>query len=199
MNSKLQEIIQSTQGGQFIAIDGYTNKHGEVSKYQVHADASYKSVHERSIKKLDELEQDKTLVIDIKRHAWFDDAGTEYIRKAKNRVQKPVVEKIVASDPDLITAIGQVRQSILAPKKEGADFVGSNSAFEIDNECYLHNVLIESKKVVVPGTYPISCKSRISALVDWVKKQLPIGQYRTFKLNSTNCQSISANGEVFVF
>lgn len=200
MNKQLREIIQESRGGQFITINGYKNQYGEVSNQLVHADANYESVHERSIKKLDELEADKTLVIDITRNIWFDTTnGNEHTREAKGRVRKELTESVKAGDGDLQIAFDKVRQSILAPKKEGAEYVGSNSAFQLEDECYLHNVLIEKKEVIVPGNYPITCKSRVSALVDWIKKQLPIGQYRTFKLNSTNCQSISASGEFFTF
>jgi hypothetical protein len=199
MNQKLREIIQSTQGGQFITINGYVNKYGEVTNQQVHADANYESVHERSIKKLDALEADTGLVVDIKRNAWFDSAGVEHTREAKGRVRKELQESVKAGDVDLKIAFDKVRQSILAPKKDAGEYVGSNSAFQIEDECYLHNVLVENKEVIKPGVYPITCKSKVSALVDWVKDQLPIGQYRTYKLNSTNCQSISASGELFVF
>jgi len=199
MNQKLREIIQSTQGGQFITINGYVNRYGEVTNQQVHADANYESVHERSIKKLDELEADKNLVANITRHAWFDSAGIEYTRQATGRVRKELKEIVKAGETDLLVAFGKVRQSILAPKKDGGEYVGSNSAFQIEDECYLHNVLVENKDIIKPGTYPITCQGKIPALVDWVKSQLPIGQYRTYKLNSTNCQSISASGELFVF
>ena len=199
MNKTLRQIIQSSQAGQFITIKGYTNRYGEVSNQLVHADANYESVHERSIKKLDELEADKTLIINIKRNAWFDSNGVEHTREAKGRVRKELVEVVQSGDADLKDAFDKVRQSILNPKKEGADYQGSNSAFQLESECYLHNVLVEKKEVIVPGNYPVTCKSRVSALVDWVKGQLPIGQYRTFKLNSTNCQSISASGELFEF
>lgn len=199
MNKQLREIIQGSRSGQFITINGYKNSHRELSNQLVHADANYDSVHERSIKKLNELEADKNLVINITRNAWFDSAGNEHTRKAGDRVRKEVKEIVKAGDTDLIIAFEKVRQGILAPKREGAEYVGSNSAFQLDDECYLSNVLIEKKEVITPGVYPVTCQSKVSALVDWIKQKLPIGQYRTFKLNSTNCESVSASGKLFTF
>ena len=199
MNQKLQEMIQSSQGGNFITVNGYKNKNDEVSNYLVHADANYESVHQRSLKKLDELEADKKLVINITRNAWFDDTGTEHIRTAKGRTRKVVTSVVQSGEANLIIAIDKVRKGIVAPTNKGPEYVGSNSAFQKEDECYLHNVLVEKKDVITPGNYPITCKSEVSALVDWIKKQLPIGDYRTFKLNSTNCQSVSASGELFEF
>ncbi len=199
MNRKLREIIQSAEGGQFIIINGYKNKEGEISNYLVHANANYDSVHDRSIKKLDELASYKKLSFEIKRYAWFDNNGVEYTRQASGRTRKELKEIIKAGDPILIEALEKVSQSILAPKKEGADYIGSNSAFQLEDECYLHNVLVEKKDVITPIEYPITCKAKLSAVVDWIKQQLPISKYRTFKLNGTNCQSLSASGEIFKF
>lgn len=199
MKKQLREIIQGSASGQFITINGYTNRYGEVSNQIVHADANYDSVHKRSLAVLDGMEADKQLMVQITRNAWFDPAGTEYTRKANGRVRKELKEVVRAGDVDLLTAFDKVRQSITNPKQKGADFVGSNSAFQIEKECYLHNVLVEKKDIITQGDYPITCQGKVSALVDWVKKQLPLGKYRTFKLNETNCHSVSASGDVFVF
>jgi len=198
MNQKLREIIQSSQGGHYITVVGYTNRYGEVSTQQVHADANYSSVHERSIKKLDELEKD-THNIKITRNAWFDAAGVEYTRKAGGRERKEVKDVITHSDVDRKTAFDKVRDGILNPKKTGPEYVGSNSAFQLEDECYLRNVLIASKTILKEGVYPITCQNRVNAIADWIRKQLPIGEYRQFKLNSTSCQSVSASGKQFVF
>ena len=199
MEKKLQEIIQQTNAGQFIWINEYQNKYGEVSNYLVHADANYESVHKRSLKKLEELRKDKDLVIDITRYAWVDSDGNEHTRKANGRTQKKIEEQIKQGDVDLIAAFDKVENSIKNPREVTTEYIGSNSAFELNGECYLRNVLIEKKDVIKKGDYPISCQARINAICDWIKSQLPIGQYRQFTLSSTNCKSLSASGEAFIF
>ena len=196
--NQLENIIQQAYSGQFISINGYKNTYGEVSNYLVHADANYSKVHERSLAKLNEIKSSVTTV-DIVRYAWFDPDGTEHNRKAGGRVQRKINETVKSNDPDLIEAFNKVEQSILNPREVTNNFEGSNSSFELNGEVYLRNVLIESKKVLTEGKYPVSCQSRVSALVDWIKGQLPMSKYRTFKLASTNCESLSASGESFIF
>lgn len=202
MNQKLQEIVQAAYAGQFIRIHGYVNQYGEVSDYLVHADANYGSVHTRSEKELQVIRGDVSRVWDVTRFVWIDATGKEHTREAKGRT-KVKRHQVVPNDevgvPELKEAYEKVLKSITAPREITNDFTGSNSAYELDGEAYLRNVLVERKDVIREGEYPESCQSLVSALVDLIKRELPISKYRTFKLGATTCQSLSASGEIFTF
>lgn len=199
--SRLSEIIQSACPGQYMTINGYANKYGEVSDYLVHADANYESVHTRSLAKLQELYKDKSLKINIIRHVWVDTDGNEHTRKAAGRVLTKKDEVVSMGDPDLEDAFAMLEKQITNPKEIESRFRGSNSAFELDAQdvVFMRNVLVEKKEVLTAGNYPVECTGRRVALQDSLRKMLPIGQYRTFKLDHTNCKSLSAGGEEFVF
>ena len=191
----LIEAANALKRGMFVHIHGYVNEHGEKQNVTLHADASYDSVHARSLAKLDSLVANPDFNVEITWNFWQDNQGKRYNREAKGRTR--VVgfkETVSASDPDLQEAVEKIRNSILTPKEVKTGFEKiAPSTFDNENtgKTYFRNVLIHHKEIVEKGTYPIKCSLRVNVIKDTIEKLLPIGQYRCYVLEANEIVTIT--------
>jgi len=200
------EIMNGLKSGMFVHIRGYVNEHGEKQNVTIHVDASYERTHVRSMEKLAEIEKDETVNLTITRHAWVDEAGTEYTRKAKGRTLKAFTDIVNAKDPDWAQAIDKVRKGLEDPKAIVDNFEKvATSTYDNANtgRVYLRNVLVHSKTVVplvidgqtIAPLYPVTCSAKVNAIANAVRKMLPVGQYRTYIVDDKPVE-IQVNGQM---
>jgi len=186
---------EALKSGMFVHIHGYTNRYGEQSHVTVHADASYDSVHARSLTKLNELAATPDLTVEIVRNFYLDEAGKQYTRTAKGRsFVAGTKETVACQDPDFQEAIAKLRESITNPKAIANNY-DKAAPGTFDNtktgKTYFRNVLVSSKQIIVAGKYPDTCSARVNLIRDALQKMLPIGKYRTYTLDESKFDYIS--------
>lgn len=177
--------------GNFVHIHGYINAEGEKSHVTVHADASYDSVHERSLKKLNEIAADPNLTLPIVWNFYTDPSGMKHQRDKKGSGRVATIgfhETVLPSDPDFQEAVAKLRQSITNPREAKQEFdKQAKSTYENVNtgKTYFRNVLIHSKVVEIAGKYPETFSLRVNVIKNAIEKMLPMSQYRCYVLDSS--------------
>ncbi len=188
----LVEAANGLQRGMFVHIHGYVNNNGEKSNVTFHAGANYERVHDKSLKKLNEIAENPDFKLDICWNFWQAEDGTRHKKnKQGSRTQVNNFKEIVtASDPDFQQAIAELRKSITDPTKKSDENIKRHATSVVENtetkKMYFNNVLVHSKEVVIKGTYEPKYSARVVVIKEAIQKLLPIGQYRTYIIDTDN-------------
>jgi len=196
----LAGIINDTKHGGFMTVHALVPKtgYGEISDYTFCKGISYENAVKTSLKILAKLENDPTFSIRVTRGTWQDGQGNESPTGKKSKafpVPVTVSQTYMAGDAATKEAFAKIRKSLEAPAAPTKEYVSlGNGIYKDENDTlFLRDLRLVSKRVIQHGTYPFSASGEIVALADAIKKVMPVGNYRQFRLDQ-DYDSISMGG-----
>jgi hypothetical protein len=137
---------------------------------------------------LEKIESDPDFTITVKRGAWCDANGNESPSGKRNKAHqnyKTLTETYKKGDGVLTEALEAIRKSLTKPAESYAEYTKIGNGVYVDDKGAIHirDLRKVSKKVIVKGDYPQKATSARVAIQDAIKKDMPIGNYRQFRLD----------------
>ena len=179
-------LIANAKHGGFMAVSGFRPKtgYGEVQNAVFCKGINYGNAVTASLAKLVEVESDSAFQITVTRGVWKNAAGA-LGRKSKEYGTSGTVTKTYGmKDAALLAALAKVRQSLVAPAPSTKVYnVLGNGVHEADGIIYLRDLRSVSKTVIVHGDYPFSASGEETAIADALRRDMPVGKYREFRLD----------------
>jgi hypothetical protein len=187
----LVRIVSDAKHGGFMRINGFRSKggHGEVQDTTYCKGINYGEAVKRSLAMLDEIEKDESYKLTITRGTWKDTDGVENPTGRKSKVyssSKTVTETYHKSSSELTEALGKVRASLTAPARPAKEYekLGNGVYQDEAGTVFIRDLRLVKKSVVVAGDYPFKASKAVSSLVASIKKNMPVGKYRMFRLDA---------------
>jgi len=159
----------TAHGTSFIGVDYTSKESGEVSRMVILIGASYKSVVERSLAQLEEVEVKTVLEIQAK---------AELVASFKNTLTN--MEKGLEND-------AYTKKGMYVSICKGIKVLEHDESFEVCG-------LVMSKKVLVEGTHKVVNSRPLTIIKNNLKKDLPISKYRTLALDLGHLEAIRIGG-----
>jgi len=195
------KMVSDAPKGGIIHVKAYESKggHGEVADYFYLKGVSYAKMKERSLIKLEEIEQNENFSIKVTRGVWTDKNGVNHTRKAKDRSFRTISETYRSGDEALTEAIASIRNSILNPRKSSVDYSKEgNGVYSMESGAlFIRDCQLLHKVIKREGDYPIKATGAKVAIQNAIKKNLPIGKYRQVKLDG-RFDYISVGGQILM-
>jgi hypothetical protein len=187
----LVSIINDSVNGGFMRIEGFQSKggHGEIQNTTYCKGANYANTIKNSLKLLDAIEADADYTVTVKRGVWKDASGIANPTGRKSKVygtSDTVVEEYKHGDAEMIEALAKIRKSLTAPERPTTDYkkLGDGVYQSDDGTLYVRDLRLVKKEVAVKGDYPFKAGKAVTALADKIKRGMPIGNYRMFRLDA---------------
>jgi len=197
---KLADVINDSKHGGFMRVHALQTKtgHGEISDYTFCKGISYENAVKTSLKILEKLEADPTFNVRVVRGTYQNDAGIENPtgRKSKDFPLAVTVSKTyMQGDSALKDAFTSIRKSLTAPEKPTKEYtkVGNGVYEDETGNMFFRDLRLVSKRVIQHGSYPFSSSGEVVAIADAIKRVMPVGNYRMFRLDA-DYDSISMGG-----
>lgn len=125
--------------------------------------------------------------ITVTRGVWKNAAGafSPTGRKSKEYGTSGTVTKTYTkADAALLSALAKVLQGLVAPAPASKEYAKlGNGVYEADGIIYLRDLRSVSKTVIVHGDYPFSASGEETAIADALRRDMPVGKYREFRLD----------------
>ena len=184
----LVEAFNNAPAGGFISIVGYESATGEGEKanYVLQLGVNYENIVKLSIEKLKNIIEGKDIKsVHVKCQTWKNLDGTFTNRKAKDRTLVTYEQDYDWNSFPFQDACKTILNGLENPKKVETPFAKeATGLYSIDGDAlYIRECLVINKQVVQYGTRPVSATEPFIALKNEIKEQLPVGNYRTFKLS----------------
>ncbi len=194
---KLLETFNSNPGGAFISILGYESigGEGERADYQLQSGVNYDKVKKMSIDKLQAMIAGLVPSVHVKCNTWKDDVTGEMTNRKKEGRTLITFEQTYKWDSlEFQAAARELLDQLQNPKKVDSPFTKeAKGLYSIEGQVlYIRECLVMNKKVHTHGQRPVSATTPEMALKNEIKDQLPISNYRQFKLDG-RFDSISVN------
>ena len=198
--SILASVINDTKHGGFMTVHALQTKtgHGEISDFTFCKGISYANALATSLKILARLENDPTFSIRVTRGTWQNDIGHESPtgRKSKD-FPRPVTvsQTYMVGDTALSDAFASIFKTLTAPAAPTKEYtkVGNGVYQDEQGAMFFRDLRLVSKRIIQHGDYPFSASGEIVAIADAIKRIMPIGNYRQFRLDA-DYDSISMGG-----
>lgn len=191
----LVNIINDAKHGGFMRIHGFESKtgHGEVQDATYCKGISYPNAVAKSLDMLCAIEADPKHIVTVTRGVWVDSDGKESPSGRKNKGKgfvhaKTVTETYDMESPVMVEAIAKIRKSLTAPERPSKDYKKLGNGVYEDEETgtlYVRDLRLVSKHIVVHGDYPFKAGKAVTAVADAIKREMPIGKYRMFRMDAT--------------
>lgn len=204
----LVSIIGDAKHGGFMRIHGFKSKtgHGEVQDTTYCKGITYPNAVKKSLEMLEVIEADKTFTITVTRGVWESENGEVSLSGRKNKafsIEGTRTETYNMESPSydndsivLQEAIAKVRKSLTDPQRPVKEYKSlANGVYE-DEETgtlYIRDLRLVKKTIIVHGDYPHKAGSEVVAVADAIKRSMPIGNYRMFRLDA-DYESITLGG-----
>lgn len=204
----LVSIIGDAKHGGFMRIHGFKSKtgHGEVQDTTYCKGITYPNAVKKSLEMLEVIEADKTFTITVTRGVWESENGEVSLSGRKNKafsIEGTRTETYNMESPSydndsivLQEAIAKVRKSLTDPQRPVKEYKSlANGVYE-DEETgtlYVRDLRLVKKTIIVHGDYPHKAGSEVVAVADAIKRSMPIGNYRMFRLDA-DYESITLGG-----
>ena len=196
----LVNIINDSQKGGFMRIINFESKggFGEVQDTTYCKGANYENTKKNSLKMLDEIESNKAFSVTVTRGVWKDENGNINPTGRKSKVfskSATVTETYNTGDAELTDALASIRKSLTAPERPTKDYekLGDGVYQSEDGTLYVRDLRLVKKTVKVKGDYPFKASKAVTAIADKIKRDMPIGNYRMFRLDA-NYDRIALGG-----
>jgi len=186
------QIMSDAKHGGFMRVEGFKSKggHGEIQNTTYCKGINYAEAVKRSLAMLEEIANNKDYLVKVTRGRWINELKEESPsgRKSKKfNIADTVTEIYGMGCPLLHEAIAKVRQSLTAPARPSKEYKKLGNGVYEDEETgtlYLKDLRVVNKTIVVEGDYPFKAGKAITALANAVKKDMPVGKYRMFRLDA---------------
>jgi hypothetical protein len=187
----LVALVDTAQHGGFIRIHGFKAKygHGEVQDTTYCKGISYPNAVEKSLAILDGIRKNGNYSITVTRGVWNDAEGNANPTNRKSKAYcnaATKTETYEAGHPVLNDAIAKLYKSLVAPEKPTKEYVSlGNGIYEDEGKTlYIRDLRLVKKTIVVHGDYPHKAQGEVNAVADAIKRDMPVGMYRMFRLDS---------------
>lgn len=199
-------LIDGAKHGGFIVVHSLKTKtgYGETSDYTFCKGISYPNAVEKSLSMLADIEANPNFAIETKRGTWQNKSGeiNPTNRKSKDfplYVVAPVSVSFKKGSASLYKALESIKLSLITPKAPAKEYKAlGNGIYEDDNgKLFIRDLRLVSKKVLVEGQYPQSASSEEVVIADYIKRSMPVGNYRQFNLDG-DYTSITIDGTELV-
>jgi hypothetical protein len=184
-------IINDAQKGGFMCITGFQSKggHGEIQNTTYCKGANYANTVKNSLTMLKEIEADKAFAVTVTRGIWKDASGNVNPTGRKSKVfsiSDTVTETYSNGDAVLAEAFAKINKSLTAPERPTKDYekLGDGVYQSDEGTLYVRDLRLVKKDVQVKGDYPFKASKAVTAIADKIKRSMPIGNYRMFRLDA---------------
>ena len=198
--SILAAVINDVKHGGFMKVHALTTKtgHGEISDYTFCKGISYENAVKNSLAILEKLESDPLFNVRVTRGTWQDEQGIESPTGRKNKdysIPVTVTKTYMANDVALLEAFAKIRISLTAPERQTKEYtkVGNGIYKDETETLFFRDLRLVSKLVIQHGEYPFNSSGEVVAISDTIKRVMPCGNYRMFRLDA-DYDSISMGG-----
>lgn len=200
------ETFNQNPSGAFVFIKGYepVGGEGEVADYYIQTGIKYPNVVQASIKKLQEMmrgeHEELTGHILITCNCWKDKQGILHNREAKDRTLVTDTKIYSHSDQVFLDVCKDLLDQLKNPKEKETSFekeakgLYSMETKEGVDVLYVRDCLVLRKVIIKFGQQPVKATLPLQALKDYIKRLLPVGNYRMFKLDG-RFEKIAINKE----
>ena len=196
----LAQVINSAKNGGFMSVQGFRSKsgNGEVQNALYCKGINYENAVKKSLKMLDEIENDPEFQLTIKRGTWKNEKGEESPTGRKSKAYscfETVTESYSKKDQIVQEAIDAIRKSLTnpAPVSKEYESIGNGVYRDESGKIYVRDLRLVNKNVVQKGEYKQKATSAKVAIQDGIKKNMPVGKYRMFNLDG-DWEKISLGG-----
>lgn len=187
----LIKVIADSKHGGFMRIHGFKSKtgHGEIQDTTYCKGISYPNAVKKSLELLAEVEQDADLSITVTRGVWKDINGNVNPTNRKSKVfsVSDTVTETYSADSDAMTeALAKVRKGLENPRPT-KDYKSVGNGIYVDeatDTLFVRDLRLVSKTVIATGDYPFKASGAVTSLRKAIEKDMPIGKYRQFRLDS---------------
>lgn len=163
------ELSKIRPSSTFLSLNGYKNSQGEVADYGIVFHVSYQSLLERSVVELG-----------------------AYI--PENDVEAQAKEELLKSYETSLEKLKTKAQEELEDaythfKDDSGNYIKGVKLHKESGTLHLYG-LVNSKKVLVPGTYKEVKSKDLTVAKNKISKSLPISRWRQFKISSNQVKSV---------
>jgi hypothetical protein len=187
----LISIMSDAKHGGFMRINGFQSKggHGEIQDTTYCKGINYGEAVKRSLAMLEEIEADDAFKATVTRGPWNNVGGVENPTGRKSKVfcnPLTVTETYRKGDAGMTEALAKVRKALTAPARPAKEYEKlGNGVYKDDaGTIFVRDLRLVNKTVVVKGDYPFKASKAVTALTNAIKKDMPIGNYRMFRLDA---------------
>ena len=192
VRNTIVKIISDAKHGGFMRIQGFQTKtgYGEIQNTTYQKGINYQTAINKSLAILETIENNNNYQVTVTRGVWTNKDGEINPTGRKSKVfntPKTVTETYTKNDKEMIEALQKVRKSLTNPYKPTKEYekLGNGVYQDENNTLYIRDLRLISKEIVVHGNYPFKAKKAVTAIVDAIKRDMPISKYRMFRLDAT--------------
>jgi hypothetical protein len=195
---QLIDHLNDTQRGGFLYIHGYCSEGtGEVANHWVQGACIYPNMVNRSVALIDNEELMAKIEaegLEVHRGGWFNSEGkgNPACRKSKEFHTFQAVDRTYSMENEedlakIMLAIASLREGLVNPKKVDQGYsVEAKGAYSKEDQpagvLYLRDSMTVHKHVTFQGEYKPKASSESTAIKEALRKMLPVGRYRAYKL-----------------
>lgn len=188
--AQLSTIIANAKHGGFMRVNGLNvkNPKGRIANYTFQKGISYPAAVEKSLEMLEAMTANPAYEISVKRGTWQDGNGNinPTNRESKKFPQFVKVEKTYKQgDSVLNEAFLKLELSLRCPSyvEKVYTALGNGIYADENGKIYLRDLRFISREIVVEGELSNKASGEVIAIVDALKKDMPVGNYRMFALD----------------
>ena len=172
-------------------IHGFKSKtgHGEIQDTTYCKGISYPNAVKASLAILDTIEANPNYSITVTRGVWENEQGEVSPTGRKSKaydIAAKRTETYCATSPILREALSKVRKSLTDPETPTKEYKSlANGVYE-DEETgtlYIRDLRLVKKTIIVHGDYPHKAGSEVVSVADAIKRDMPVGNYRMFRMD----------------
>lgn len=165
----VSELSKIRPSSTFLALNEYKNSHGEVADYGIVFHVSYQSILERSVVELGAY---------IPENEIESQAKDELIKSYESSLER------LKSKPQ-----EELEDAYTHFKDDSGNYVKGIKLHKESNTLHIYGV-VNTKKIIVPGTYKEVKSKEITVAKNKLTKNLPISKWRQFKITPDQVKSI---------
>lgn len=177
------ESLKAFAGAKFVGLTYTSKSTNETARYTLILGASYINLLEKSL-----------LELELKEKELEDFAKTNELSLAAT---KQAYRELVESTKKSLEAHKMGKQNENYTKAGVYATISPNLKVSLNDGTYEISGLTHTKEVIVPGSYKEMMSSAKTIAKNKLKKDLPIGRYRTFCLDPEHFGSMKMNGDIW--
>lgn len=188
--SAIVAVISQAKHGGFMRVHGFKPKtgHGEIQDVTYCKGINYENAIKDSLKKLEEIEGDEGYGVTIQRGVWQNINGENSPTNRKSKdfgISKVISETYSRHSPEMEEALASIRKALTAPKAPTKEYekVGNGVYKDENGTIFIRDLRFVNKNVIKKGDYPFSASSAVTAIKDEIMGDMPVGNYRQFRLD----------------
>lgn len=172
---ELKQKLDGMNGAKFVGLTYTSKKYGETARYTLLIGADYRKQVEASF-----LE-------------------CELREKNAQGIELEAIKALIVSLKESLAAMDENREHADYTKKGQYESIGNGIKVNLkDMTCEIQG-LQTARKVLVEGIYPKVNSKPLTIAKNKVRKELPVGRFKTLALDLGNIHDVRLNGEEIVF